>query len=150
MAKWTPSLLSLLRMVSGFLFLMHGMQKLFGFPAPIPAFAAGLPPLMLAAGIIELVGGIFLLAGLVTRPVAFVLSGEMAAAYFNAHFPQGFWPLLNGGELAVLYCFLFLFIAAAGPGPVSLDALLGPRATSVQAAPRPRHGFAAREASARG
>jgi putative oxidoreductase len=80
-----------------------------------------------------------------------VLAGEMATAYFKTHFPQGFWPLLNGGELAALYCFVFLFIAAAGPGPVSLDALMRPRSTSDQpAAPRPRHGIAAREASARG
>jgi putative oxidoreductase len=140
MAAWTSSLLSVLRAVAGFLFVVHGTQKLFGFPAPMPG-GAELSPLVLTAGVIEVAGGVLLLLGLLTRPVAFVLSGEMAFAYFKTHAPQGFWPLINGGELAVLYCFLFLFIAAAGPGPWSVDALMRPRATqrpSAETRPQPR------------
>lgn len=123
--SWTPSILSALRIVAGFMFMAHGTQKLIGFPAPIPGAAAELPTLILAAGIMEAVGGVLLLVGLLTRPVAFLLSGEMAFAYFLQHAPAGFWPLLNAGELAALYCFLFLYFAAAGPGPFSLDALIG-------------------------
>jgi putative oxidoreductase len=141
MSAWTPSLLSVLRVVAGFLFMMHGTQKLFGFPAPMPGNPAELPPLMLAAGVIESLGGALLLVGLLTRPVAFILSGEMAVAYFQAHVPQGFWPSINGGELAALYSFVFLFIAAAGPGPWSVDALIRPAATrtlTVEPRPQPR------------
>jgi len=141
MAAWTPSLLSILRVVTGFLFMMHGTQKLFGFPAPMPGDVTALPPLILAAGIIEVAGGILMLLGLLTRPVAFLLSGEMAVAYFKAHAPQGFWPLLNGGELAALYSSVFLFIAAAGPGPWSVDALNRPpviKWSSSEPRPQPR------------
>ena len=116
-------LLSVLRIMAGFLFIAHGTQKLFNFP-PSPAGPAELSSLMWLAGLIEVVGGGLLLLGLLTRPVAFVLSGEMAWAYFRAHAPQAFWPVLNGGELAALYCFLFLYFAAAGAGPISLDAML--------------------------
>jgi len=137
MAAWTSSLLSVLRAVSGFLFVMHGTQKLFGFPTPMPGGSAELPPLLLAAGVIEVAGGVLLLVGLLTRPVAFILSGEMAFAYFKTHAPQGLWPLMNGGELAALYSFVFLFIAAAGPGPWSLDALIRPPAIRWSA-PEPR------------
>jgi putative oxidoreductase len=119
-ANWTPQLLSVLRIVAAFLFIEHGSQKLLDFPAPRPS-----PTLLWSlsgvAGLLELVGGLLLLLGLFTRPVAFVLSGLMAFAYFIAHAPRGFWPLLNGGELAALYCFVFLYFAAAGGGPWSVD-----------------------------
>jgi putative oxidoreductase len=119
-SKWSPALLSVLRIVVAFLFMEHGAQKLFGFPG------AGDPKVELAslmgfAGILELFGGGLLLLGLFTRPIAFILSGEMAFAYFMAHAPQGFWPVLNQGEAAVFYCFVFLYFSAAGGGPWSLD-----------------------------
>jgi putative oxidoreductase len=122
--SWTPSLLSVLRIIAAFLFLAHGTQKLFGFPAPMTGGPVAIGSLIGAAGIIEVVGGVLLFIGLFTRPVAFLLSGEMAVAYFGAHASAGFWPLLNGGELAVLYCFAFLFFAAAGGGRWSVDALI--------------------------
>ncbi len=119
---YTAQLLSILRILSGLLFLQHGTTKYLNFPvSPMnnasPATMGG------AAGLIELVGGILLVIGLFTRPVAFILSGTMAVAYFYAHFPKGFFPLLNGGELAALYCFVFLFVAAAGAGAWSVDEL---------------------------
>ena len=117
---WTPRLLSVLRIVAGFLFMTHGMQKLLGFPAPAPMPIA-LFSLFGLAGVLELFGGALVLIGLFTRPVAFILSGEMAFAYFMAHAPKNFWPLLNGGDAAVLYCFVFLFLAVAGAGPWSVD-----------------------------
>ena len=125
LATWTPRLLGLLRIITGFLYLQHGTAKLFG--APHVAMFDGLQvmSLMGVAGILELVGGALLLLGLFTRPVAFILSGQLAAAYFMAHAPQGFLPILNGGELAVLYSFIFLYFAAAGGGAFSLDALRG-------------------------
>jgi putative oxidoreductase len=121
---WTPRLLSVLRIITAFLFIAHGAQKLFGFLAPpgMPAFPAFSE--MWVAGMLELFGGGLLLLGLFTRPVAFILSGMMAVAYFQSHAPGGFWPLQNKGELAVLYCFVFLFLAAAGGGVWSLDRLL--------------------------
>jgi putative oxidoreductase len=122
--NWTPRLLSVLRIVTAFLMMPHGAQKLFGFLAKPGAAAGPLPPMMWVAGGLEFFGGLLLLLGLFTRPVAFVLSGLMAAAYFTAHASRGFWPLQNGGELAALYCFVFLFFAAAGGGPWSLDRLL--------------------------
>jgi putative oxidoreductase len=131
-STWTPRLLSLLRIVSGLLFLEHGLQKIFDFPpalAPRPYVLMSLAPG--AAGLLELVGGTLLLLGLFSRPVAFVLSGEMAAAYFIGHAPKSLFPILNGGDAAVLYCFVFLFLSAAGPGPWSLDALRAPRTPSV-------------------
>jgi putative oxidoreductase len=116
-------LLSALRIVAAFLFIAHGTQKLFAFPAAVPGGSTfALASLFGVAGALEMAGGTLLLLGLFTRPVAFVLSGEMAVAYFHAHAPSGFWPLLNHGESAVLFCFLWLYIAAAGPGPWSLDA----------------------------
>jgi putative oxidoreductase len=118
--RWTPQLLSVLRIVTAFLFIEHGMQKLLNYPAPAQQ-AIDLMSLMGLAAVLELFGGALMLVGLFTRPVAFVLSGFMAVAYFMAHAPQGFWPLLNHGELAVMYCFAFLYFAAAGPGPWSLD-----------------------------
>jgi len=118
-----PRLLSVLRIVAAFLFMSHGTQKLFGFPASEPRDPAALLSLMGVAGFLEVFGGLLLLLGLLTRPVAFLLAGEMAVAYFRSHAPEGFWPLLNRGELAALYCFLFLYFAAAGGGLWSLDAL---------------------------
>ena len=123
-SRLTPYLLSVLRIVAGGLYIAHGTSKLFGVPGHpfhAPVFAM---TLIFAAGVLETFGGIFMGLGLFTRPVAFVLSGQMAFAFFRQHFPQGPWPLLNGGELAVLYCFLWLFFFAAGPGPISLDALV--------------------------
>jgi putative oxidoreductase len=116
------AVLGLLRIVVAFLFIAHGLQKLIGFPAGMPGPPQGLASLMGVAGLIETAGGAFMLAGLFTRIVAFILSGEMAVAYFTQHAQRGFWPLTNGGELAVLYCFLFLFFAVAGSGAWSLDA----------------------------
>ena len=119
-SRMTPYLQSALRIAAAFIFVLHGTQKLFGFPggSPVPAGS-----LLGAAGVLEAVGGTLMLLGLFTRPVAFVLAGEMAVAYFTAHMPRGPWPILNGGELAVLFCFIWLFFCAAGPGPLSLDAV---------------------------
>jgi len=127
-SRWrslAPYLLSVLRIVAAFLFMQIGTAKLFGFPAAIlpGGGTASVASLLGVAGILETLGGGLLLVGLFTRPVAFVLSGEMAVAYFYAHFPHGFWPVLNQGAPAVLYCFLFLYLSAAGAGPWSLDAL---------------------------
>ena len=124
-ATWSPRLLGLLRIILGLLFLQHGTAKLFGAPHVAMFDGLQLFSVMGAAGIIELVGGTLLLVGLFTRPVAFVLSGQMAAAYFMAHAPAGFLPILNGGEMAVMYCFTFLYFAVAGAGAYSLDALRG-------------------------
>ena len=118
-ASWVPHLLSVLRIITGFLFMEHGTMKLFGFPAPMGDIP--LLSLMGLAGTLEVVGGFLILVGLFTQPVAFILSGEMAFAYFMAHAPQGFWPVLNHGEPAVLYCFIFLYLAAAGGGSWSVE-----------------------------
>jgi putative oxidoreductase len=119
----SPRLLSVLRIVAAFLFMAHGTQKWLEFPVPRGS-PTTLWSLSGVAGLLELFGGALLLLGLFSRPVAFVLSGLMAFAYFIAHAPQGFWPIVNRGELAALYSFLFLYLAAAGGGPWSLDALL--------------------------
>lgn len=120
LVTWTPRLLSVLRMVAALLFIEHGLQKWLAFPVPrsSPTVFWSLGGV---AGLFELFGGLLLLLGLFTRPVAFVLSGLMAFAYFIAHAPRGFWPIVNGGELAALYCFVFLYLAAAGGGPWSVD-----------------------------
>jgi putative oxidoreductase len=124
-ASFSPALHSLLRIVAGLAFLEHGTGKLLNFPAGLP-FIDKMPSGMLYfTGTMELVGGLLIVLGLLTRPAAFVLSGFSAFAYFLAHFPHSFYPAINGGEPAVLYCFIFLFLAAAGAGPISLDALLG-------------------------
>jgi putative oxidoreductase len=121
LAAWTPRLLSVLRIVVGFLFIQHGTGKLFHIPH-VPMFdAVTLTSLVGVAGIIEVVGGVFFILGLFTRCTAFVLSGEMAFAYFLGHAAQGSLPLLNGGELAVTWCFTFLYFAAAGGGQWSVD-----------------------------
>jgi putative oxidoreductase len=120
-SAWTPRAQALLRLVTAFLFLQHATAKFFGIP---PAGFEHLPPLIVAAGLIELIGGVLLLIGLWARAAAFVLSGEMAVAYFMAHASQGhvLSPMLNHGEPAVLYCFVFLFLAAGGAGAWSVDA----------------------------
>ena len=128
-AVWAPRALSILRIVAAFFFMAHGMQKLLGFPVPPPG-EISLMSLAGVAGIMELIGGALLLVGLFTRPVAFLLSGEMAFAYFIAHAPQGFWPIVNRGELAALYSFVFLYLAAAGGGAWSLDRWWQLRATA--------------------
>jgi putative oxidoreductase len=120
--KCSPHLYALMRIVAGLLFAVHGAQKLFGFPGDRPG--VDLASLTGLAGIIEFVGGLMIAAGLFAAYAAFVASGEMAAAYFIAHAPRGPWPVLNQGELAVLYCFLFLYIAAHGSGIWSLDHLM--------------------------
>ena len=114
LSRWQPQLLALLRIVTGLLFLEHGLSKYFAFPVPFPVHP--LPPMLMAAGAIELITGTLVTIGLFTRFAAFVASGEMAVAYFMFHFPKGFYPAVNMGEAAILYCFLFLYIAAAGPG----------------------------------
>jgi putative oxidoreductase len=128
LGKYEPYVYALLRMVTGFLFLWHGSQKLLGFPpqqAPAGGAPQGLSPLMAAAGAIELVGGILILIGLFAGLAAFIASGTMAVAYFMSHFSmQAFLPLQNRGELAVLYCFVFLYIASRGSGVWSIDSLL--------------------------
>lgn len=121
-AEWAPRLLSILRIVAALIFLEHGTQKLFGFPARASGMGPEVFSLLWFAAVLELVGGLLLLVGLWTRPVAFVLSGEMAFAYFLAHAPRNLFPALNGGDAAILYCFVFLYLAAAGGGAWSLDA----------------------------
>ena len=121
---WAPQLKSLLRIMAAFMFILAGTTKTFAFPAGIPP-NGGTVPLMSQVGIggvLEVVGGFLLLIGLFTRPVAFILSGEMAVAYFQFHFPNSFWPSINNGVAAALYCFLWLYFSAAGAGPWSLDA----------------------------
>lgn len=124
-SDWSPRMLSVLRIVTAMLYMQHGAQKLFGFPAPMPGGGGNAELLSLPgiAGILEFFGGLLLLLGLFTRPVAFLLSGQMAVAYWGFHAPKGFWPLLNEGNVAILYCFIFLYIFFAGPGPWSLDAV---------------------------
>lgn len=118
---YAPHALAVLRIVTGLLFLEHGTQKLFGLP-PRAFPAPELLSLLGVAGILELVGGALILLGLFTRPVAFLLSGQMAVAYFLAHAPKSFFPAVNGGEAAVLYCFVFLYLCFVGAGAWSLDA----------------------------
>jgi len=117
---YSAQLLSLLRIMSGLLVLQHGTTKYLNFPVG-PMNNASVQSMSGAAGLIELVGGVLLVIGLFTRPAAFILSGMTAVAYFYAHAPAGFFPILNRGELAALYCFVFLYLAAAGPGPWSVD-----------------------------
>lgn len=123
-SAWSPRLLSVLRIVAASMFIQAGTMKLFAFPAGIPPNGGTVPLLseVGVAGILETFGGALLLVGLFTRPVAFVLAGEMAVAYFQFSFPQGFWPILNGGIDAALYCFLWLYFSAVGAGRWSLDA----------------------------
>jgi len=124
-----PQLQSVLRIVAAFIFMLSGTMKLFAFPAGVPpnGGTVKLVSQMGLGGSLEVFGGLLLLVGLLTRPVAFVLAGEMAVAYFQFHFPQGFWPVMNNGVAAALYCFVWLFFSAAGPGPWSVDAWLKSR-----------------------
>jgi putative oxidoreductase len=119
LSRWQPQILAILRIVAGLLLLEHATMKFFHFPAPL--MPGPLPTLLIVAGIIELVTGLLITLGLFTRIAAFIASGELAAAYFIGHFPKSFWPGINMGETAILYCFLFLYIAAAGPGAWSID-----------------------------
>jgi putative oxidoreductase len=131
----TPYLLSILRIVAAFLFIQFGTAKLYGLPAPIMPGGGTAPfgSLVWFAGMLESYGGLLLLIGFFTRPVAFILSGEMAVAYFKGHAPQGFWPVLNQGHPAIMFCFIFLYLSAAGAGPWSLDALTGRSSRSDRA-----------------
>jgi len=124
LAAWTPRALSILRIVTGLLIIEHGMAKYLGFPA-VPSLA-NVQPLSMAGigGMFELIGGALLILGLFTQPVAFLLSGEMAVAYFMVHAPRSFYPLLNGGSLAITYCFACLYLSTAGGGPWSVDATM--------------------------
>jgi putative oxidoreductase len=117
--RYRPYILSILRIVVGLLFLEHGLSKVFNFPAPSPV--PSLSGLLILAAILETIGAALFLVGAFTRIAAFILSGEMAFAYFMAHAPRSFYPIVNAGELAVLYCFIFLYFAFAGGGPLSVD-----------------------------
>lgn len=119
LSRWQPQLLAILRIIVGLLFLEHALSKFFAFPVPFPVHP--LPPMLIAAGVVELLAGILVTIGLFTRLAAFIASGEMAVAYFMAHFPKSFWPIANMGEGAILFCFVFLYIAAAGAGAWSVD-----------------------------
>lgn len=118
LTRYAPQILGVLRIVAGLLFLEHGLVKLVGFPAPM---GGHLPPMIMAAGIIETVGGALVALGLFSRIAAFITSGEMAFAYFIAHLPRGIYPTQNGGDAAVLFCFIFLYLAAAGPGAFAVN-----------------------------
>ena len=120
---WSPRALSVLRIVAAFLFMTHGTAKLFQIPHLQMFDNLQLMSLIGVQGILEAGGGVLLLIGLLSRPVAFILSGDMAVAYFMSHWPESWLPLLNDGDLAVLYCFVFLYLSVAGPGPWSVDAL---------------------------
>ena len=122
--KYEPRLRSLFRIMAGFTFWLHGLQK-FVFFGGLDGFKPPLASMLGAAGVIETIGGAMIILGLFTRPVAFLLSGEMAVGYFRTHAPRGFWPINNGGELAVFYCFFYLWLSSCGAGPWSLDRLLG-------------------------
>ncbi|MDP9836695.1 putative oxidoreductase [Neorhizobium huautlense] len=119
LGAYRPQALAVLRIMAALLFIEHGTMKLFGFPAAMGDGA--LPPLMLIAALLEIIGGALLVIGLLTRPVAFILAGQMAVAYFMAHASKGFWPALNGGEPAILFCFIFLYLVCAGPGAWAVD-----------------------------
>jgi putative oxidoreductase len=134
MARFEEATLGLLHLVAGFLIAQHGAQKLFGALGGVGPGGGSVPlgSMFGAAGIIELVGGVLVAIGLFTRPVAFILAGELAVAYFMVHAPQGFWPLLNKGELAALYCFVFFFLSARGAGKYSADGIIEGRRGPVK------------------
>ena len=118
---WSPRVLAILRIMTALLFLEHATVKFFHFPMAMPGLPPSLPPMLIVAGTIEIVTSVLIILGLFTRIAAFIASGEMAVAYWMAHAPQGFWPVQNQGEPAILFCFIFLYLAAAGPGAWSLD-----------------------------
>lgn len=132
LSRYQPQFLGLLRIVAALIYMEHGTQKLFQFPARAADAAAqggglggGMPPLFLTGGIIELVGGILLVLGLFTRPVALIVAGELAVIYWSMHVPRGgFWPVYNGGEAAILWCFTFLYLVFSGPGAFAIDNLM--------------------------
>ncbi|TMV22969.1 DoxX family protein [Rhizobium sp. Td3] len=119
LSRYRPYALAALRIIAALLFIEHGTQKLFGFPAS--QMEGSLPPMLLVAALLELIGGLLILVGFFTRPVAFILSGQMAVAYFMAHAPKSFFPALNGGDGAILFCFIFLYLVFAGAGALSVD-----------------------------
>ena len=124
-SPWTGRMLSVLRIVAALVYMSVGTMKLFGFPPPprgMPLF--GLMSMLGISGILDTFGGLLIVLGLLTRPVAFVLAGEMAVAYFHGHYPMSFWPSTNMGIPAILYCFLYLYLTFAGAGPWSLDAMI--------------------------
>jgi len=123
LSAWSPNALAVLRIMAALLFMEHGLMKLFHFPAPQPGAPDPLPLLLLAAAIIEVAGGALIAVGLLTRVAAFICSGEMAAGYFMVHAPKSFWPALNQGDAAILFSFVFLYLAFAGPGAWSLDSM---------------------------
>jgi len=121
---WSPRVLAAVRIITALLFIEHGLMKLVAFPAAVPGLPTPLPAILVAAALIEIVGGALIAVGLFTRITAFICSGEMAVAYFMFHAPQSFWPAVNNGDAAILYCFVFLYLAFAGGGAWSLDARL--------------------------
>jgi putative oxidoreductase len=124
---WSPQVLSVLRVVTALLFMEHGLMKLVHFPVPQPGLPDPLPPILLVAGVLETVGGALIALGLFARPAAFILSGEMAVAYLMVHMPKSFWPGVNEGDAAILFCFVFFYLVFAGPGPWSVDAVVARR-----------------------
>ncbi|MDE1932439.1 DoxX family protein [Bradyrhizobium sp.] len=122
--SWSPRVLAVVRIITALLFIEHGLMKLVAFPAAIPGLPSPLPGIMLAAALIEIIGGTLIAAGLLTRIAALLCSGEMAAAYFMFHAPKSFWPAVNQGDAAILFCFVFLYLVFAGAGAWSLDACL--------------------------
>ncbi len=137
--QWNRRMLGLFRIVAGILFVTHGIQKTFGYP-PNPMMHMPVPLMsqLGVAGVVEIIGGSAIILGLFTRVVAFILAGEMAVAYFTQHFPRGPIPLANGGELAVLYCFFYLYLVFAGAGSFSIDSLLAHTTTVSPPGPTPR------------
>lgn len=129
LTHYAPYALAALRIIAALLFMEHGLMKLFGFPAAQPGAPSPLPPLLMLAAVLEVGGGLLLALGLFTRPAAFVLSGEMAVGYFMAHAPKSFWPAINGGDAAILFAFVFLYLACAGGGALSLDDAMARRKT---------------------
>jgi putative oxidoreductase len=127
-------MLSILRIITSLLFLQHGLMKLVHFPAPQPGVPVPLPAMLVVAGLVEVVGGLLLSFGLLTRIAAFFCAGEMAIAYFVGHATKSFWPGINGGDSAILFCFVFLYLVAAGAGPWSVDHF---RAANRNCAPEP-------------
>jgi putative oxidoreductase len=121
---WSPRVLAAVRIITALLFIEHGLMKLVAFPAAVPGMPSPLPAILVAAAVIEIVGGALIGAGLFTRIAAFICSGEMAAAYFMFHAPKSFWPAVNGGDAAILFCFVFLYLVFAGAGAWSVDAYL--------------------------
>jgi len=125
LTQWSPRALAILRIVTALLFLEHATMKFLAFPAAMPGMEGGLPPMLIAAGIIELCAGVLVAIGLFTRWAALLASGEMAVAYWMVHAANGFWPALNQGELAIMFCFVFLYLVFAGPGAWAIDNAIG-------------------------